>query len=157
MASLTVPEFNEAVTLLAERMGVGRLRDKLGALGAFTSRKGLNSAEAIAERLYQLSGGLRRQVIATYAFTSLWTDQIGQALGDDGTKRLEELADKVNVCLTSTETIVEGKEEELDTALSAYREALAAAAGPAMARLDMLLKAVPQVADRLRSTGSPGA
>ena len=72
-------------------------------------------------------------------------------LGEDGEKRLEEIAEKVNACLGKDEAIVEGKEEELDRALVEYRDALRAAAGPELARWDMLLKAVPAVAERLRA------
>jgi hypothetical protein len=59
MASLTTTEFNDAVGALAEHYGVERLRDKLADVGAFKSRKGLTSADAIADRLHRLSGGLR--------------------------------------------------------------------------------------------------
>jgi len=143
-------EFTAAVTALADHTGVERLRDKLANLNAFTSRRGLNSAAAIAQRLHQLTGGLRRPVIGTYAFTSLWNEMIGAKLGEEGEKKLETLAEQVNACLAPDETIVAGKEEELDRALAGYRETLAAATGPDVARLDMMLKAVPAVAERLR-------
>lgn len=150
MAQLTPAEFTEAVAALAEHHGVERLREKLARLGAFTSRRGLNSAAAIAERLHVLSGGLRRQVTATYAFSHLWTEMVAQRLGDEGEKKLEGLADQVNACLDPGEQIVTGKEEDLDRALGAYRDALASAIGARLAEVDMLLKAVPAVADRLR-------
>ena len=151
MANLTAEEFHEAVGLLAQEMGVPRLRDRLGAMSAFTSRRGLNTADAIAERLYRLSGGLRMRVAATYAFTAVWTEMVHGKLGEDGEKAVEEVADKVNECLAPDETIVPGKEADLDTALGAYREKVAAVAGPAIARLDMLLKAVPAVAGHVRA------
>jgi hypothetical protein len=72
-------------------------------------------------------------------------------LGDEGEKKLEQLADKVNACLDGHEKVVAGKETELDAALAGYREALAAAIGDRAARLDMTLKAVPDVAERLRA------
>ena len=71
MAFLTAEEFGAAIGVLAEHHGVERLRERLARLNAFTSRRGLNSAPAIADRLFALSGGLRRQVGATFAFTSL--------------------------------------------------------------------------------------
>jgi len=150
MAQLTHAEFAEAVAALAEHHGVERLRDHLARLNAFHSRRGLNSAAAIADRLQLLTGGLRRQVPATYAFTSLWNDMVSGHIGEEGTKRLETLAEAVNACLDDHDGIVAGKEEALDRALTDYREALAGAAGAAVARLDMLLKAVPTVAERLR-------
>ena len=152
MAQLTPAEFAEAVGVLAEHHGVERLRDKLARMNAFTSRRGLNSAAAIAERLHLLSGGLRRQVMATYAFSALWNEMVGARLGEDGEKRLESLAEQVNACLDPRDEILPGKEEDLYTALAAYREALAAATGPRIAEMDMLLKAVPAVAERLRRT-----
>ena len=151
MAFLSAEEFGAAIGVLAEHHGVERLRERLARLNAFTSRRGLNSATAIADRLFALSGGLRRQVAATLAFSSLWQELVGARLGEDGEKRLETLADEVNACLAPDETIVAGKEADLDRALDAYREALAGAVGPAAARLDMLMKAVPAVAERLRA------
>jgi len=155
MAFLTPEEFGAAIGVLAEHHGVERLRERLVRMNAFTSRRGLNSAAAIADRLFALSGGLRRQAAATFAFTSLWQELVGARLGEAGEKRLETLADEVNACLAADETILPGKEADLDRALAAYREALAEVAGPAVARLDMLMKAVPAVADYLRAAPVP--
>jgi hypothetical protein len=155
MAVLTPPEFAAAVTVLAEQLGVPRLRDRLAAVGAFTSRRGLNTPDAIAERLYRLSGGLRLQVVATYAFTSLWSEVITGGMGEEREKELEALAEKVNACLGDGDRIVAGREADLDQALAAYRDTLSAAIGAPRARLDMLLKAVPAVAERLRSAAPP--
>ena len=159
MATLTLAEFTEAVAVLAEHHGVEQLRERLARMNAFTSRRGLNSAAALADRLHLLTGGLRRQVPATFAFSSLWNEMVGSRLGEDGEKHLEELAGHVNACLDSHDAIVEGREADLDKALTSYRERLAAAAGPRVAALDMLLKAVPAVAVRLREaqpTEGPG-
>ena len=159
MATLTLAEFTDAVTALAEHHGVEQLRERLARMNAFTSRRGLNSAAALAERLHLLTGGLRRQVPATFAFSSLWNEMVGSRLGEDGEKQLEELAEHVNACLDSHDAIVEGREADLDKALASYRERLVAATGPRVAALDMLLKAVPAVAVRLREaqpTEGPG-
>jgi hypothetical protein len=155
MALLTAPEFAEAVGALAGHFGVERLRERLARMNAFTSRRGLNTASAIADRLHLLTGGLRRQVPATFAFSQLWSEMVGARLGEEGEKRLEGLADQVNACLGERDAIVPGKEQEIDRALAAYREALAAATGPEVAYLDMLLKAVPEVAERLRCAPAP--
>ena len=88
--------------------------------------------------------------MATYAFSQVWGEMIGARLGEEGERRLEALVDQVNACLGERDAIVPGKEADLDRALAAYREALAATTGPEIARLDMLLKAVPDVAERLR-------
>ena len=103
MAQLTQAEFNAAVAALAQHLGVERLRDHLARMNAFTSRRGLNTAAAIAERLHLLTGGLRRQVAGTYAFSSLWGEMIAKRVGEEGEKRLEKLADAVNACLAPDE------------------------------------------------------
>ena len=154
MAQLSHEEFVAAVAALAEHHGVERLRERLARMNAFHSRRGLNTAAALAERLELLTGGLRRAVPATYAFSSLWNEMVGARLGEDGEKKLEGLADGVNACLDEREGIVPGKEDALDQALAAYRDALAAGTGTTVAHLDMLLKAVPAVAERLRQ--APG-
>jgi hypothetical protein len=154
MAQLTAAELGDAVATLAERHGIERLRERLARMNAFTSRRGLTSAAAIAERLRLLTGGLRRQVPATYAFSTLWNEMVGERLGEEGEKRLEALAEQVNACLGDDEEVRPGREDDLDRALAAYREALEASTGPTVAHLDMLLKAVPAVAERLRA-GAP--
>ena len=90
-------------------------------------------------------------VPATFAFTSLWGEMVGAKMGEGGENKLEEAANQVNACLADDNSIVAGKESELDQALAVYREAVSAAVGPRVATLDMLLKAVPAVADRLRN------
>lgn len=151
MAHLTGEELTAAVTALGEHFGVERLRDRLAQMNAFTSRRGLTTAEAIAGRLNLLTGGLRRPVTATYAFSALWSEMLTARLGEDGEKKLEGLAEQVNACLGEHDAIVAGKEEDLDRTLAAYRETLAGAAGFKVATLDMLMKAVPSVAERLRA------
>lgn len=151
MAFLTPAEFREAVGILVEAMGLPRLRDRLASYGAFKNRRGLNSSEELAERLYNLSGSLRLRVPATFAFTTLWSETVTGALGEDREKELESLAEAVNACLTPGDAIVEGKDADLDRALDAYRTRLMELVGPTRARLDMLLKAVPAVAERLRA------
>lgn len=157
MAQLTSEEFAKAVTALADHHGVERLRDRLARMNAFTSRRGLNTPAAIAERLHILTGGLRRAVAATYAFSSIWNEMVTARLGEGGEKKLEALADQVNACLTEHEAVAPGKEDALDAALAAYRAMLEHAVGADVARLDMLLKAVPAVADRLRAAARPAA
>jgi hypothetical protein len=151
MANLTEAEFSQAVQAMVEHYGLERLRDRFANMGAFTNRRGLNTPAALADRLYRLSGGLRRQAVPSFAFSSLWGEMLQAKLGEDGEKRLEELADKVNECLTKDERVVAGKEDELERALGDYREALSSVAGVEVARADMLLKAVPVVAERLRA------
>ncbi|HVN83497.1 MAG TPA: hypothetical protein VMW17_01495 [Candidatus Binatia bacterium] len=152
MATLSATEFSRAVTLLADQLGVQRLRDRLVRLNGLVTRRGAPSAGALADQLYMLTGGLRRQVAATFAFQAIWSETLNAKLGgEDGEKKLEQLAEAINACLDSREEILPDKAAELDAALSAYEQALAVAVGAEIARLDMLLKAVPAVAAKLRA------
>jgi len=157
MATLTQQEFAQTVTCLADDLGLQRLRDKLVRLNALVTRRRVASAQALSDQLYTLTGGLRRQVAATIALQSLWSEQMNQRLGEDGEKSLEELADKINACLGERETINAEKETELDGLLDQYESRLAEKVGPERARLDMLLKAVPAVAAKLRAKPLGGA
>jgi hypothetical protein len=150
MAELTSAEFSRAITILADEMGLQRLRDKLVRLNALVTRRKIPSAAALADQLYMLTAGLRRQVPATYAFHALWTERINTKLGEDGEKEIEKLAEDVNACLDEKDQIIADKTSDLETALATYRRALAAAVGEETARLDMILKAVPAVAKQLR-------
>src|SRR5437763_16406989 len=77
MALLTAAEFTEAVGALAEHYGVERLRERPARLNAFTSRRGRNTAAALARRLHPLTGGLPRPVPATYALSAVWHEMAG--------------------------------------------------------------------------------
>lgn len=151
MAILTQAEFGDLVRCLADELGVQRLRDKLVAMRGLVTRRGAANADALAGQLWQLTGGLRRQVPASLALQGLWAEQVGNKLGEDGEKALEVVAEQINACLGEGDSIVEGKESELDTLLGQYQAKLAEVVGAERARIDMLLKAVPAVADRLRA------
>jgi len=155
MAFLTQDEFHQAIELLARDIGAQRLRDKLVRLNALVTRRKVASIRALADQLYMLTGNLRRQVPATYAFHHLWAEGLQSKLGEEGEKNLEKLAEPINACLGESDEILPDKVAELDAALTTYREALSGAVGAEMARLDMILKAVPAVADKLRAVESP--
>jgi len=155
MAVLTQKEFQRAITLLAEEMGLQRLRDRFVRLNALVTRRKVASAEHLADQLYLLSAGLRRQVVATYAFHQVWSESLNDKLGEDGEKALEKMAEAVNACLGEKDEIVGEKAGDLDAALAEYERYLCAAVGPERARMDMLLKAVPAIADKLRNTPLP--
>jgi hypothetical protein len=150
MANLTQQEFVQAVDLLVEDLGLHRLRDRLVRLNALVTRRKLSSSQQLADQLYMLTGGLRRQIPATLAFQSIWTERVNEKLGEEGEKALEEDADKINACLGEKDKILPEKESELDTALRQYSHRLASSVGFERARIDMLLKAVPDVAIKLR-------
>jgi hypothetical protein len=151
MATLTAEEFAQTVRCLADDLGVQRLRDKLVRMNALVTRRGAASADALADQLYMLTGGLRRQVAASIALQSLWAERMTERLGEDGEKALEELAEKINACLGERDTVNPEKESELDGLLAEYEQRLAEKVGPERARIDMLLKAVPAVAAKLRT------
>jgi hypothetical protein len=158
MANPTAQEFREAVGILAERMGYGKLYDRLLRLNAFVSRRRPATPDLLADRLYNLSGGLRRQVPATIAFHTAWAECIGGAIGEEHEHTLEAIADKINATLTADEHgIQDGKADELAAALGEYEQVLVSAVGPQATRLDMLMKAVHPVADALRARPLPAA
>jgi hypothetical protein len=141
----------EAVTVVAERMGYGKLYERLVQLNAFVSRKRPATPALLADRLYNLSGGLRRQVPATIAFHTVWAETIGRGIGEEHDKTLEAIADRINATLTPDEQGIQpDKTAELETALDEYEQVLVGVIGPQAARLDMVMKAVPVVADVLR-------
>jgi hypothetical protein len=154
MAHLTQREFEQAIALLAKEIGLQRLRDRFVQLNALVTRRKVTSPEHLADQLYLLSAGLRRQVPATYAFHHLWTEHLNTKLGEDGEKALEKLAEAVNACLGEKETIVPERAADLDSALAEYERSLSGAVGAEMARMDMLLKAVPAIAEKLRAAPS---
>ena len=151
MAHLTQVEFQHAITLLADEIGLQRLRDRFVRLNALVTRRKVASPQALADQLYLLSAGLRRQVPATYAFQVVWSESLNTKLGEDGEKHLEKIAEAVNACLGPNEEILPDKAADLEAALAEYKRALSAAVGEEMARMDMLLKAVPAIAARLRT------
>jgi len=155
MAHLTQQEFAQAVRILADDLGLQRLRDRLVRLNALVTRRRAVSAERLAEQLYQLTAGLRRQGPATLAVQGLWSEQLNSKIDEESEKALEEIATKINSCLGERDLIVDGKEAELDEHLRQYELLLTKLAGADRARLDMLLKAVPRVADRLRTMPPP--
>lgn len=151
MAHLTQNEFQRAIQILAEEMGLQRLRDKFFRLNGLVTRRKVASADSLATQLYQLSSGLRRQVPAALAFQAIWAENIHDKVGEEGEENLEKLGDKVNECLGDNDEIKADKDADLATALKEYETALAASVGAEKARLDMLMKAVPAVAELLRS------
>lgn len=155
MAVLTQKEFQRAIAMLAEEMGLQRLRDRFVRLNALVTRRKVASPESLADQLYMLSAGLRRQVPATYAFHAVWGESVNTKLGEDGEKDLEKMAETVNACLGDKDEILPDKAAELDAALAEYERALSTVIGAEKARMDMLLKAVPAIADKLRTAPMP--
>ena len=120
MAQLTQTEFQQAIALLANDMGLQRLRDRFVRLNGLVTRRKVASPQALADQLYLLSAGLRRQVPATYAFHAIWGEQVSGKLGEEGEKNIEKIAETVNACLGDDESILPEKAADLDSALAEY-------------------------------------
>jgi hypothetical protein len=151
MAFFSLDEFQESLEVLAEGGPTEKLRDRLARLNAFHSRRGLNSLRSLAERLYALSSGLRRDVAPTRAFQALWMEYIGHRLTEKSGQKLDELAEAINSHLHEDGAIKDGEQEALEKALDEYEDLLARKVGGVAARLDTLQKAVPAVAAILRA------
>lgn len=151
MANLSLDEFETCLGLLAEGGTPEKLRDKLARLNAFHSRRGMNSLHALAERMFALSSGLRRDVPAARAFHALWAEHVGTKLSRKAGERLDELADKINENLLDDGAVKDGCSDTLKSSVDEYEELLARKVGGATARLDTLQKAVPAVAEMLRA------
>lgn len=157
MAHLTQNEFQRAIEILADEMGLQRLRDKFLRLNGLVTRRKVASPESLATQLYMLSSGLRRQVPSALAFQAIWAESVHDKVGEEGEENFEKLGEKVNECLDEKEELKADKDKDLDAALKEYSDALAAVIGAEKARIDMLMKAVPVVAERLRGESSPDA
>ncbi len=157
MAHPTGEELREAIGLLVTAGGgYGKLHQRLVRLNAFVSRKKPPSPEVLADRLYNLTGGLRRNVPATLAFHTVWAEIVTQSISEEDDEKLSAIADRINATLTDNERAIrQDQAGVLDTALGEYEQLLADTIGPQQARLEMLLKAVPPVATRLRERPLP--
>ncbi|MFM7736754.1 MAG: hypothetical protein ACKPBU_12330 [Alphaproteobacteria bacterium] len=151
MANLDLKEFETALGVLAGDAPPEKLRDRLVQLHAFHSRRGLNGLRQIAERLYALSAGLRRDGAPTRAFQALWMEFIGHRLDQEVGRELDDLADQVNSHLHDDGKVRDGEQAELEKKVAEYEDRLARRVGGQAARLDTIMKAVPAVAAFLRS------
>lgn len=159
MAQLTPEEFRELTGELLARRGMRAVQERLAKSNVVVSRRGISSEAAMARTLYGLTAGLAREGAATHLVIAMWEEGLAAAIDDEAGRVLEDIAGRVNACLTPGLDEVPGREEELVRALESYRESLAARVGERAARLTMLMRAVPAVARRIRSvraTAQPG-
>ena len=150
MAALSQAELERAVGLLSSELGFDRLKDRLARIGAFTSKRNLGTVKALADRLYMLTGGLRRESAASYGFHSIWADVFMSRAKEDDEKALSDAAERINACLDAAEQALPEKTDTLDGELRTYHGILSKVVGDGVARLDMIIKAVPAVAERIR-------
>lgn len=150
MARLSSAEFQTLIEELAQAEGIGKLQEKLLRTRALVSRRSFGSIQSLARQLYQLTLGLEREGLPSQVVVALWEEMLREKLGDEPTKRLEEIAEKINACLVGEKDIDPARENDLRAALGEYRDALAARIGDAAARLTMLTRAFPAVARLIR-------
>ncbi len=150
MANLKAEEFSKIIEFLAEDHGLQAFRDKLVRLNALVTRRRAGKVANLANQLYTLTGGLRRDVPATIAIHTLWGEKVNEGLDEKLEKGLEKTAEQINECLGDRDRIIEEKSEEIAGYIRQYELLLASGIGPDRARIDMVMKAVPDVADKLR-------
>jgi len=156
MAALSPAELERAINLLSAEMGFDRLKERLVRVGAFSSKRNLGTVKALADRLYMLTGGLRRESAASYGFHSVWGEVFVSRTKEEDEKALSDAAERINACLDATQRAQPEKAATLDDELITYHGILSKAVGDDVARLDMLIKAVPAVAERIRGWPDTG-
>ncbi len=154
MARLSPSEFRELIDELSKVEGLGKFQEKLRRSRAIVSRRSSGNVDALSRQLYQLTLGLERDGLVSQVVVALWEEKLRQGLDEEASKRLEEIGEKVNACLSGGLDIDPLKESELRGALAEYRGALADHVGDVAARLTMLLRAFPAVARLLRDGSS---
>ncbi len=153
MAHVTSAEFDTIIRLLSDHYGLSGLHERLLKANALVSRKRPARWQSLANQLYQLSAGLRREHPTRYAVEVLWQELVSEAVGDDRQETLNRLAEDINACLTETLDVVPGKHADLIAALGAYHRALAEAASADVAYTEIVLRASTGVAEFLRTHG----
>ncbi|MEA2626818.1 MAG: hypothetical protein QOD06_2863 [Candidatus Binatota bacterium] len=152
MARLTLAEFGELVEELVEFHHLGMLREKLLRSNTVVSQRVLSSPTSIAHQLYQRTAGLGRDGLPTQVVLALWEELLGSKIDEESSKKLEEIADRINGCLTAAQDVDPAREQDLRSAIGDYRTTLAERAGDRASRLTMLTRAVPAVARVLRES-----
>lgn len=151
MAHVTSAEFDTIIRLLSDHYSLPGLHERLLKANALVSRKRPPRWQPLANQLYQLSAGLRREHPARYAVEVLWQELVSETVGDDRQETLNRLAEGINACLTETLDVVPEKRADLIAALGAYHRALAEAASADVAYTEVVLRASTGVAEFLRA------
>ena len=150
MAQLTMQEFTDVITILADHMGMQQFHNKLLKANALVSRKRPSKVETLATQLYQLSAGLRRDHAARYAVELLWQEMVSSHIPEEQSKTVDALAERVNENLSDRLEVIPDKTTPLLSALGAYYQGVAALASDNVAYLEMLMRATTDVARFLR-------
>ncbi len=150
MAHVTSREFDTLIRLLIEHYGLSVLHDRLLQANALASRKRPARWQPLANQLYQLSAGLRREHPARYALEMLWQELISGTTEGVEQETFDTLATGINACLTEKFEVVPEKQTGLIAALGAYHHALASVSSADIAAIEILLRASKDVARFLR-------
>lgn len=152
MAQLSIEEFQELTDELIARQGFAKLQSQLMRTNVVVSKKLLANPSAVTRTLHRLTAGLAREGMASQVLLALWEEALGGSLDKEMGRELETLAERINACLGGDLGILDGKSEEIRAALREYRDKLAARIGERAARLTMMTRAVPAVAQILRDS-----
>ena len=150
MAHVTSREFDTIIQLLTEQYGLSTLHARLLKANALVSHKRPARWQPLANQLYQLSAGLRREHPARYAIELLWQELISETTEGVQRETFDTLAEGINACLTEKFAVIPNRQTHLIAALGAYHHALAGVASADVAYLEILLRASNDVAQFLR-------
>ena len=150
MAHVTSPEFDTIIRLLTEQYSLNVLHERLLKANALVSHKRPPRWQPLANQLYQLSAGLRRDHPARYAIELLWQEMISSTTAEDQQDAFDALAERINECLTEKFAVIPDRQTDLIAALGAYHHALASVSGADVAYIEILLRASKDVAQFLR-------
>ncbi len=150
MAHVTSREFDTLIQLLTEQYGLSALHARLLKANALVSHKRPPRWQPLANQLYQLSAGLRREHPARYALEMLWQELISGTTEGVEQATFDALAEGINACLTEKFEVIPDRQTDLIAALGAYHHTLASVSSADVAYIEILLRASKDVAQFLR-------
>ena len=150
MAHVTSREFDTLIQLLTEQYGPSALHARLLKANALVSHKRPARWQPLANQLYQLSAGLRREHPARYAIEMLWQELISGTTEGVEQETFDALAERINACLTEKFEVIPDRQTDLIAALGAYHHTLVSVSSADVAYIEILLRASKDVAQFLR-------
>ena len=150
MAHVTSHEFDTIIRLLTEQYSLNVFHARLLKANALVSHKRPARWQPLANQLYQLSAGLRRDHPARYAIELLWQELVSGTTEGVEQETFDALAEGINACLTEKFEVIPDRQTDLIAALGAYHHALAGVASADVAYIEILLRASKDVAQFLR-------
>ncbi len=150
MAHVTSHEFDTIIRLLTEQYSLNVFHARLLKANALVSHKRPARWQPLANQLYQLSAGLRRDHPARHAIELLWQELVSGTTEGVEQETFDALAEGINACLTEKFEVIPDRQTDLIAALGAYHHALAGVASADVAYIEILLRASKDVAQFLR-------